>query len=100
MDDFWNKVLLRLQSFERQTWGEIVGPKKDNHFVKVCNLNKCAKDRLKELNINEDELLSLRIEGKIRIYGLRPKATLFILWYDDNHGDNNTCVYRSRLKNY
>jgi hypothetical protein len=83
---FWDKLYPRLQAFERQTWAEIEG--KENHFVNVLDFNKCAKDRLKVLNITDDEIFSLRIEGGKRIYGLRPKGTLIILWYDDNHGDN------------
>ena len=86
----------KLQSYEQQTWGEIEGKK--NHFIDVETLNKCAQDRLEELKIIEDQIFSLRLNGSLRIYGLRPKSALIILWYDNNHGNNNTCVCRSNLK--
>ncbi|HOO52035.1 MAG TPA: hypothetical protein PLK94_12175 [Alphaproteobacteria bacterium] len=95
-DIFWDKIYPKLQAYETQTWGEIEG--KENHFVEVDSLNKCAKARLAELSIAEDYIFSLRIEGTKRIYGLRPKGTLIMFWYDDDHGDNDTCVCRSRKK--
>jgi hypothetical protein len=95
---FWEKLLPRLQSYEQQSWLEFSGPDKESHFIKIDQLNKCAQQRLEELKINEEEIFSLRIEGKIRLYGLRHKATLIILWYDDDHGDNDTSVCRSHKK--
>ena len=94
-DEFWSKIYPKLISFEQQNWGDIVAPQKTSHFVDVNKCNKCARDRLDELRITEQELLSLRLEGTIRIYGIRPKSTMFILWYDNDHGDNDTCVYKS-----
>lgn len=95
-DTFWITIMPRLKSFEQLSWGEI--ETKGSHFIDVSTLNKCAKDRLDELRIVEEELFSLKIANTLRIYGIRQKATLFILWYDDNHGDNKTCVCRSRKK--
>jgi hypothetical protein len=93
---FWDKLYPRLQAFEMVTWADIEG--NGSHFVNVLSLNKCAQDRLKELKIFEDEIFSLRIDGTKRLYGLRPKGALVLLWYDDNHGDNDTCVCRSEQK--
>jgi hypothetical protein len=91
-DEFWDKIMPKLRDYEQQTWGNFSGPKKESHFVSIDKCNKCARDRLSKLKIEEQELYSLRISGKVRIYGLRPKDTLIILWYDNNHGDNDTCV--------
>lgn len=93
---FWTVIMPKLKDYEQQTWGKIEGD--NSHFVNKDTLNKCARDRLDELKITEDRIFSLRLGGKLRIYGLRPKFTLFILWYDNDHGDNNTCVCRSTLK--
>lgn len=95
---FWEKIVPRLKGFETQRWCDFSGPKKDSHFISVNDLNKCAQDRLKHLKITEESIFSLRIEGKLRVYGLRPKSSLVILWYDDGHGDNDTCVCRSKKK--
>lgn len=97
--DFWDKVLPKINDIEKMTWNEVlVVNKKKNHSIEIDQLNKCAQDRLKVLKIYDDEICSLRIEGKIRLYGLRDKEKFNILWYDDNHGDNDSCVCRSRKK--
>lgn len=55
-------------------------------------------DRLAEKYIELDSIISLRLTGKHRLYGYIQKSTFYVLWYDDNHGDNNECVCRSNLK--
>lgn len=93
-DVFWDKIFPKLKSFEQQTWGQIISGS-NHHFIEVSTLNKCARDRLDQLNITEERIFSLRLENTIRIYGIRPKATMVVLWYDNDHGDNDTCVCRS-----
>lgn len=96
---FWNTIYPKLQHFESMTWNAIMlEAKKQNHSIDVEELNKDARDRLVELQIESEALFSLRLEGKIRIYGYLEGAVYHILWYDDNHGDNDTCVCRSTLK--
>lgn len=95
-EDFWSTIMPRLKSFEQLSWGDLEG--KENHFVKVDTLNKCARDRLDELLIVEEQLFSLKIANTLRVYGIRQKSTLFVLWYDNDHGDNDTCVCRSYKK--
>lgn len=40
----------------------------------------------------------VRITGKHRLYGFMRGAVFNVLWYDLDHGDNDTCVCRSRKK--
>ncbi len=95
-DVFWKKVLPFLSSLESMTWNEIlIGAKKEHHTISIEKLNSCAQKRLNELNQYPDSLVSLRLGGTIRIYGILEVSTLCILWYDDNHGNNNDCVCRS-----
>lgn len=97
--DFWDEVFPKLQSFEKMTWGEIlIKAKKQNHSIDVDSLNKCARDRLCELRIEEEAVYSLRLTGKIRIYGFMVGSVFNILWYDNDHGNNDTCVCRSYKK--
>lgn len=83
-------VLAKLASFETMTWGEIKrqthdkANKSSNHFVDLENLCPDAQKRLRELNINEN-LFSLRINNKTRIYGVLESHVFEILWYDTNH---------------
>ena len=82
------------------TWASILqaaGGRKagnNNHPVQVINLNPKARKRLKLIN-QEDltELFSLRLTGTKRIYGVRDRQVLKLLWYDRYHGDNALAVY-------
>ena len=96
---FWEMLLPRLSGLERMTWGEVlIRAKKENHSVPVEQLNPRARHRLTELKLEMDELISLRINGTHRLYGFLSASTFVILWLDKNHGDNDGCVCRSRLK--
>ena len=99
-DDFWQDILPKLKSFETHTWEEIlVADKKQNHSIKANKLNKGARDRLAAQYIEMDSVISLRLTGAHRLYGYIVGRVFNIMWYDDDHGDNPTCVCRSYLKN-
>ncbi|MCD8020559.1 MAG: hypothetical protein LUF92_13555 [Clostridiales bacterium] len=98
-DLLWTEILPRLKALEAQTWSQIlVRDKKQNHSLDLTELNKIAKDRLAFKYIEAESLISLRITGTHRLYGYMTGKIFNVLWYDNNHGDNNTCVCRSRLK--
>lgn len=98
-DSIWTEILPKLSDFESQKWSDIlVRAKKQNHSISVKNLNKRAQDRLDELKVEQESVVSLRLSGNHRIYGYIVNAVFYVLWYDDDHGDNNTCVCRSRKK--
>lgn len=95
----WSEILPRLRALETQTWSEIlVRDKKQNHSLEPHELNKVAQDRLASLYIEAESLISLRVTGDHRLYGYMTGRVFNILWYDNDHGDNATCVCRSRLK--
>lgn len=98
-DYFWTKIFPRLQAFETQTWNEIlIRNKKQNHPLDLTKLNKAAQIRLASRHIEVESLISLRINSTHRLYGYMTGRVFNILWYDDDHGDNDTCVCRSHLK--
>lgn len=98
-DRYWDEILPFMQSLERMTWNEILlKAKTQNHSLKPFDLNKDAQKRLVERTIEEEAIISLRISAKHRMYGFMDGAVFNILWYDDDHGDNETCVCRSRKK--
>lgn len=98
-DRFWDKIFPKLREFEKMTWGQILlEGKKQNHSIVPEKLNKCARDRLIELRVEAEAIYSLRLGGTLRLYGYMNGATYSILWYDEDHGDNDTCVCRSFLK--
>jgi len=84
--DFNESVLDKLVDFERQTWSEIsIVSKKQNHHVSVSGLIKDAQKRLDELKIYEDEVFSLRLSAKERLYGILKDGVYQIIWYDSEH---------------
>ncbi len=95
----WEEILPFLQSLETQTWSEIlVRNKKKNHSIVVEELSKTAQDRLVTRFIEAESLISLHITGTHRLYGYMTGRVFNVLWYDDDHGDNEKCVCRSHLK--
>lgn len=98
-DELWDRIRPKLLEFESMTWGEIfVSAKKQNHSNEITSMNKDARDRLADLAIEADALQSLRLSGNKRLYGFMDGAIYNIIWYDDDHGDNETCVCRSHKK--
>lgn len=95
-------IIEKLRGFEQQTWGQIFNSDGcPNHSIHISKLNKCARKRLRELMLDADidRIISLRLQAKVRLYGFfQDDSALSILWYDTDHGDNDTCVVRSRLK--
>jgi hypothetical protein len=83
-------ILSKLAAFENMTWRQIKEQtyggkgKSSNHFVEVANLNKRAQLRLGQLQLTEN-IFSLRLGGKVRIYGVLQSQVLEILWYDPEH---------------
>ncbi len=98
--DWWDVIFPTLKDFETMTWAEILrasgGRRAGNnhHPVAVENLSRAARNRLKEIGLNDiDELFSLRLDGTKRIYGIRDGQALMVLWYDPYHGNNKKAVY-------
>ena len=97
---FLDEVLPHLKALESQKWNEVfMSDKKGNHSIDADDLNKDAQDRLEELHIEAESVCVLHVTGKHCIYGYVSDAVFYLLWYDRDHGDNKTCVCRSRLKN-
>ena len=69
----------------------------NNHAVQVENLTSPAKSRLTQISQDDvAELFSLRLTATTRIYGIRDRRALKLLWYDRHHGANAQAVYPVR----
>ncbi len=74
----------KLKNFETMTWSEIEGH--EHHFMPVKNISKEAKQRLREIKQDDlDQLFSLRLSGRQRLWGKREGEILYILWWDPEH---------------
>lgn len=94
LDDgqFLRLVNEHLSSFETMTWAELAkaagGRRAGNnhHFIAVADCCKDAQKRLTELKLDDfDELFSLRLTGKWRLFGIRDGRVLRLIWCDQDH---------------
>ncbi len=83
-NEFFSKILPKIQSFESMQWNEILG--RNSHEVKVEQIIKKAQKRLIDLNLDDFEtLVSLRLTGPKRIWGIKIQNVFKILWWDPEH---------------
>ncbi len=88
----YNTVIPKIKNFEKMRWNEILGPK--NHEIKINELSKTAQKRLTVLNLDDfDSLVSLRLTGRKRIWGIKIENICKVLWWDPEHA-----VCPSKLK--
>ena len=80
-----DSVRLRLGNLESMTWHEIL-KKNDSHNIKKTKLCPAAQKRLAILKQDDiDEVFSLRLSGKERVWGIREGEALKVLWWDPEH---------------
>ena len=93
-DVFYTKILPKLKEFEKLTWREIEEQlypsygkyKTKNHSISIDRLCPEAQRRLKELKQDDiEEVFSLRLAGKLRLFGIRHNNCFRLLWIDFNH---------------
>lgn len=81
---FFQQILPKVQNFEKMKWTEILG--RNNHEVKIWQIGKKAQKRLSELKLDDNEVLvSLRLTGPQRLWGIKFKSIFQILWWDPEH---------------
>ncbi len=82
----WQEILTKLGHFETRTWADIKSDG-NNHSVDIQNSpNPEVLKRLAEIHQDDiDELFSLRLSGKERLWGILDNHILKILWWDMNH---------------
>ena len=81
---FFKNILPKVINFETMFWKEIL--KRYNHEVQVSEISPKAQMRLTQLDLdNTESLVSLRLSGSERIWGIRVDNILQILWWDPNH---------------
>ena len=86
MDDWRKNVLNKMRSYETMKWEEI-NRKTGSHYVPVDRLNPEAQTRLLGMRQCEelDDVYSLRLGSKPRLFGILNSQVLKILWYDPDH---------------
>lgn len=90
---FWVEIYPKLKIYEALNWHELERElygqhtrKTKHHAVQVDKLAPEAIERLKKLKLDDlEELYSLRLTGKIRVWGIRKFGFLQLLWFDFEH---------------
>jgi hypothetical protein len=83
--DQLGRIRARFVNFETMTW-TAVQQGTGSHPVEISKLSGPAVARLAEIKQEDvDSLYSLRITGRMRVWGIKDGATLRILWFDPNH---------------
>ena len=80
----YKETVEKLHAFEKMNWNQIL----DNgcHPISLGDIAKEAHDRLREINMDDlDELMSFRLSGKNRVWCVRSKSIMRILWWDPDH---------------
>ena len=80
----FEEVIPKLHNFETMTWSELEGADQ-HHFVSVINICPEAQCRLADLGHECDDLFSLRLTGRRRVWGPREGTIMKILWWDPDH---------------
>lgn len=92
-DEWCSKILPKLENFEKLTWGELSnqpkgrGPGTKHHHIQVSDIVKKARKRLEKNEewMDVEQLYSLRLDGKTRLYGVLINRKLNLVWYDSKH---------------
>ncbi len=81
----WNQIHSKIANFETMTWVAIK-QSGGSHVIPISDICTDAKRRLNEIKMDDiDELFSLRLTGKQRIWGIRDRHILKVLWWDPEH---------------
>ncbi len=96
---WWSEILPQLKNLESMTWDVILQAAggrtagNNSRFVEIDDLTPRAKARLAEIGQDDvSELFSLRLAARARIYGIRDRRALKLIWYDPFHGTNSRAV--------
>ena len=81
------RIHQRLSNLESMTWHEIfVAGRKQNHTVDISSMSTEAQRRLEAIQPDDvDGLVSLRVTGKERVWGIRREGHCYLLWWDQEH---------------
>jgi len=75
----------KLANFETMTWSKILRGSQ-NHAILRVDLCQDAQKRLRALKLDDiDSLISLRLSGTERIFGILERGVLRVLWWDPEH---------------
>lgn len=83
--DVW-EIGEKLKSFEQTQWKHLAADEERHHRVPFYKLCKEAQEVAEKLNIDDyEEIWSLRLTGKQRLWGVRDEQYFVVIWWDPDH---------------
>ncbi len=80
----WDRIFHRARHLESMTWAQIMDT--GSHPIPVESIAPEAQRRLEAIGqADVDEIFSLRFTGKERLWGIRDRHILKVLWWDPEH---------------
>lgn len=80
----YQDIMSRLAHFETLNYDELL--KTGSHPIKIAKLIPDAQKRLRDIKCDDlDELFSLRVQGKCRVFCILDRNIMKILWWDPHH---------------
>lgn len=83
------ELLKFLKAIEGQKVGELMSPRSGELFKFYADMSDCpnkeALNRLANLYDSADNVCRLRLTGEKRLYGLRVRNQIALLWWDPHH---------------
>ncbi|HWT04909.1 MAG TPA: hypothetical protein VN224_04060 [Xanthomonadales bacterium] len=94
--DEMKQVVEHFKGLESMTWSAIlIGAKKHNHNCDVAEMCRQAQACLiEDWQGGADEILTMRLTNRKRIWGILEGAVVYLLWWDPTHA-----VYPTEPKN-
>lgn len=78
------EVLAKIFTLQKLSWQELRA--QHSHLVDVKNIISKAQNRLREIEKDDiDQLFSLRINAKNRLWGIKEGNIFWLLWWDAQH---------------
>jgi hypothetical protein len=79
-----DRIRQRLGHFESMYWRDIIG--QHNHFIAANRICPDAQNRLNVLRQDDiDAVMSLRVTGAGRVWGIMEHNVMKVLWWDPQH---------------
>lgn len=81
------EVVKQLGHLESMTWADLLTRSNGKHHaIETWKIVKEAQDRLVALKLDDlDEIVSLRLSGKHRVFGFLHEHVYYVLWWDPEH---------------
>ena len=80
------EIAKAIKACEQRTWADIDSNRGRDHSIETEKIEKFARERLVEINLDDFDILwSLHFGGLGRLWGIRTKSLMQLLWLDEQH---------------